>query len=122
MGSDSNHPFDLPDPPAENGREPAIRKAVAAFDQKYLPGRQAFLSETRLRSSTENGSVRSRRGTWMKQQPSPRGAAPADGLRRRARNLEGQRRDPRRDARSPVDSGLLERTASGSTYSRREGI
>ncbi|MFF1253343.1 TadA family conjugal transfer-associated ATPase [Pseudarthrobacter sp. NPDC058329] len=44
----------------------------------------------------------------MKQQPSQRGAAPAEGLRRRARNLEGQRRDPRRDARSPVDSGLLE--------------
>ncbi len=31
-----------------------------------------------------------------------------DGLRRRARNIEGQRRDPRRDARLPVDSGLLE--------------
>ena len=44
----------------------------------------------------------------MRQQPSPRGAGPADGLRRRARNIEGQRRDPRTDARLPVDSGLLE--------------
>src|SRR5918993_2133828 len=68
MGSDSNHPLALPDPPAENGREQAIRKAIAAFDQKYSPGRQAFHSETRLRSSTENGSGRSRRGTWMKRE------------------------------------------------------
>ncbi|WP_461187765.1 TadA family conjugal transfer-associated ATPase [Arthrobacter sp. Z4-13] len=44
----------------------------------------------------------------MNQQPFPGGAVPADGLRRRVRNLEGQRRDPRREARLPVDSGLLE--------------
>ncbi|MCQ6273070.1 TadA family conjugal transfer-associated ATPase [Pseudarthrobacter sp. R1] len=44
----------------------------------------------------------------MKQQASPHGAGPVDGLRRRARNIESQRRDPRRDARLPVDSGLLE--------------
>jgi pilus assembly protein CpaF len=44
----------------------------------------------------------------MKQQPSSHGAGQADGLRRRTRNLEGQRRDPRRDARLPLDSGLLE--------------
>lgn len=31
-----------------------------------------------------------------------------DGLRRRARNIESQRRDPRRDGRLTVDSGLLE--------------
>lgn len=68
MGSDNHHPFDLPDPPAGSGREQAIRKAVAAFDEKYSPSRQAFLSETRLRSSTENGSVRSWRGTWMKRE------------------------------------------------------
>ncbi|WP_458781035.1 TadA family conjugal transfer-associated ATPase [Arthrobacter sp. D3-16] len=43
----------------------------------------------------------------MKQQPSPY-AGPVDGLRRRARNIESQRRDPRRDARLPVDTGLLE--------------
>ena len=66
MGSDNHHPFDLPDPPAGSGREQAIRKAVAAFNEKYSPSRQAFHSETRLRSSTENGSGRSRRGTWMK--------------------------------------------------------
>jgi Ca-activated chloride channel family protein len=66
MGSDNHHPFDLPDPPAGSGREQAIRKAVAAFDEKYSPSRQVFHSETRLRSSTENGSGRSRRGIWMK--------------------------------------------------------
>ena len=44
----------------------------------------------------------------MKQQPSSHGAGPVDGLRRRARNIESQRRDPRRDARLTVDSGLLE--------------
>jgi pilus assembly protein CpaF len=44
----------------------------------------------------------------MKQQHSPGAAGQVDGLRRRARNIESQRRDPRRDARLPVDSGLLE--------------
>jgi pilus assembly protein CpaF len=44
----------------------------------------------------------------MKQQPSPHGAGAADGLRRRARNIEAQRRDLRREGRLPVDSGLLE--------------
>lgn len=44
----------------------------------------------------------------MKQQPFPHGAGAADGLRRRARNIEAQRPDPRRDGRLPVDSGLLE--------------
>lgn len=44
----------------------------------------------------------------MKQQPSPYGAGQADGLRRRTRNFEGHRRDPRRETRPPLDSGLLE--------------
>ncbi|MDQ0922077.1 pilus assembly protein CpaF [Pseudarthrobacter sp. W1I19] len=48
----------------------------------------------------------------MKQQ-SPRGSGAADGLRRRARLIEGQRtegqrRDPRRVERQIVDAGLLE--------------
>jgi hypothetical protein len=43
MGSDNHHPFDLPDPPAGNGREQAIRKAVAAFDEKYSPAAKLFI-------------------------------------------------------------------------------
>ena len=69
MGSDSNHPFDLPDPPpAGNRREEIIRRAVAAFDEKNPADRQALLREPRLRSSTEIGSVRSQRGSWMKRE------------------------------------------------------
>jgi pilus assembly protein CpaF len=43
----------------------------------------------------------------MKQQ-SQRGPVAADGLRRRARFIDGQRRDLRQDERRTVDSGLLE--------------
>jgi Ca-activated chloride channel homolog len=69
MSSDSNHPFDLPDPPpSEEARKRALRKALGAFDEKYSSNGQAFPPTTRLMSSTENGSGRSRKGRWMKRE------------------------------------------------------
>lgn len=44
----------------------------------------------------------------MRQQPPQRGAEAMDGARRRARILEGQRRNQRHGGRAGMDSGLLE--------------
>lgn len=69
MSSNDDHPFDLPPPPpSEEGRNRALSKAMAAFDEKYSSNRQASPSPARPMGSTETISALSHRGRWMKRE------------------------------------------------------
>lgn len=69
MSSNSDHPFDLPaPPPSEEGRNRALTKAMAAFDEKYSSNAQASASPARPMSSPEMSSARPYRGRWMKRE------------------------------------------------------
>jgi Ca-activated chloride channel homolog len=70
MSSDNNnHPFNLPSSPRSgDGRDRALSKALAAFDEKYSSTGQASASSARPMSSPETISARPHRGRWMKRE------------------------------------------------------